>query len=700
MTPALRRWFPFLGWFPLHRDNLRADVTAGITVALILVPQSMAYAALAGLPVVYGLYAAFVPVIVASLWGSSPQLHTGPVAMLSLMSAAALIPLAAVGTGEFIGLSLMLAMMVGVLRLLLGVLRLGVLVNFISHPVTVGFTNAAALIIGLSLLNKILNVPMPRTESFLHDLWVTISQIDQAHAPTLVFAVSAALLIWTLQRRWPRLPAILVAVVLATTASWLIGFEQNVSTTPDRISDPALRNLVSEFVRDKAAIQEATREISLRSSAARQADILPNHEAEARALEVEAEVAPLRLRVKQLTEKVNEQRVILHRHELARLETPGGVMFVPSESLSEDQRRTAVSWRFVGVRDGAVSLSAGGDVVGRIPAGLPSFSAPPIRWELIFPLLPSALVMALIGFMEATSISKAVAARTRQRLDTNQELIGQGLANIVGSFFQSYVVSGSFSRSAVAARTGARTGLFAIISALGVVLVMLFLTPALYHLPQAVLAVIVMMAVFGLVRIDPLRHAWRVQRSDAIAGMITFVSTLVLAPSLASGIGIGVGITVALFLIRNLRPRAEILGRHPDGTLGGIKSHNLKPLSEHFVAVRFDGSLNFINIAYFEDIVLEALSRYPRTRAVLVIGSGINDIDATGEEKVRELSERLRQNGVELVLSSLKKQVQDICTRSGLCAIVGDENIFKTKELAIDTLHRRFGDRRSAYASS
>lgn len=684
----------------MRRDSVRADFTAGITVALILVPQSMAYATLAGLPVVYGLYAAFVPVIIASLWGSSPQLHTGPVAMLSLMSAATLIPLAAVGTEEFIGLSLMLALMVGVLRLLLGVLRLGVLVNFISHPVTVGFTNAAALIIGLSLLNKILNVPMPRTESFLHDLWVTISQIDQAHAPTGLFALTTGLLIWTLQRRWPRLPAILVAVVLATSASWLLGFEQDVRTTPDRISDPTVRRLVAEFVRDKAAIQEAALEISLRSSAARATDSHPERDAEARALQIEAEIAPLRLRVKQLTEKVNEQRVILHRHELVRLETPEGVTFVPSATLSEAQRRSATLWRFVGVRDGAVTLSAGGEVVGRIPAGLPAFSAPPIRWELILPLLPSALVMALIGFMEATSISKAVAAKTRQRLDTNQELVGQGLANIVGSFFQSYVVSGSFSRSAVAARSGARTGLFAIISAVGVVLVMLFLTPALYHLPQAVLAVIVMMAVFGLVRIEPLRHAWRVQRSDAIAGIITFVSTLSLAPSLASGIGVGVGLTVGQFLIRNLRPRAEILGRHPDGTLGGIKSHNLKPLSENFVAVRFDGSLNFINVAYFEDIVLEALSRFPRTRAVLVIGSGINHIDATGEEKVRELTERLRRNGVALVLSSLKKQVQDICTRSGLCSIVGEENIFKTKELAIETLHRRFDVRDSAFATS
>jgi anti-anti-sigma factor len=228
---------------------------------------------------------------------------------------------------------------------------------------------------------------------------------------------------------------------------------------------------------------------------------------------------------------------------------------------------------------------------------------------------------------------------------------------------------------------------------------MLFLTPLLYHLPQAVLAVIVMFAVFGLVRVAPLVHAWQVARRDAIAGIATFIVTLALAPSLAAGIGVGVALTIALFLVRTMRPRAEVLGRHPDGTLGGITAHGLKPLSENFVAVRFDGSLNFVNVSYFEDIVLEALARYPKTRAVLVIGSGINDIDASGEEKMRELALRLRENGVTLVLSSMKKQVQDVCARSGLCAIIGDENTFKTKERAIDALHERY-DRAPATAAA
>ncbi|MCK7579659.1 MAG: SulP family inorganic anion transporter [Chromatiales bacterium] len=187
VPPLAARLLPFLRWFPLRPGQLRADVVAGITVALVLVPQSMAYAALAGLPVVYGLYAAFVPVLIGALWGSSNHLHTGPVAMISLMSAAALVPFAAVGSPEFVGLSLMLAMLVGAICLALGLLRLGVLVNFLSHPVTIGFTNAAAIIIGLSLLNRILNVPMPRSDRFLHDMWVTVSQIGHAHLPTVLF---------------------------------------------------------------------------------------------------------------------------------------------------------------------------------------------------------------------------------------------------------------------------------------------------------------------------------------------------------------------------------------------------------------------------------------------------------------------------------------------------------------------------------
>ena len=208
----LTQLFPFLRWFPLRRDALRADVIAGVTVAMILVPQGMAYAALAGLPVVYGLYASFLPVIVASMWGASRFLHTGPVALLSLMSAAAIEPLASRGSDEFIQLSLLLALMVGVLRLLLGLFRMGVLINLASHPVILGFTNAAALIIGLSLVNSFINVPMPRSDTFLLDLWQVVQQLPLAHWPTLLFGLGTLVVLAWLRSHFPKLPGVLIEI--------------------------------------------------------------------------------------------------------------------------------------------------------------------------------------------------------------------------------------------------------------------------------------------------------------------------------------------------------------------------------------------------------------------------------------------------------------------------------------------------------
>ncbi|MFO7550103.1 MAG: SulP family inorganic anion transporter [Haliea sp.] len=348
------------------------------------------------------------------------------------------------------------------------------------------------------------------------------------------------------------------------------------------------------------------------------------------------------------------------------------------------------TWRFDSIEDGKIVLSSGGAVVGTIPEGLPAFNVPTLQWDLILTLLPAALVMALIGFMEATSISKAIASTTGERVDTSKELVGQGLANIAGSFFSSYTVSGSFSRSAVAARTGARTGMFAIISAIAVVLVLLFFTAYLYHLPQGVLAVIVMMAVFSLIRIKPLLQAWRVDRVSASIGVITFVATLLMAPAIANGILLGIALTVLHYLIRIMRPRAEIVSRKDDGTLGGIRAHQLEPVSEFFVPVRFDGSLTFINVAYFEDMILEALSEFPKARVILVIGSSINEIDASGEEKVREIAQRLKETDVQLMFSGLKHQVMQVMQCSGLVDELGKDVFFADKKTALETLEERF----------
>lgn len=692
MQALLYNLLPFLRWFPMTRDGLRADLFAGVTVALVLVPQSMAYAQLAGLPVVYGLYASFVPVIVASLWGSSSQLHTGPVAMLSLMSAAALIPFASPGSADFIQLSIMLALMVGILRLALGLFRLGAIVNVLSSPVIVGFTNAAALIIGLSQLSKVIGVPFPRTDTYLEDLARVVMQLPEMHLITVAFAVGAWLLIAGLRRKMPALPGVLVAVVVATIVSAAIGYEDNIEVATAHIQDKQMVAEVQTYDAAHRRIGQLTNEIADLNRKADDLDEQGGFERIEQAANLRAHAAVLKKQLKTLKAENTTRRVALHAMTLEGAPGPDGVLLLHrSQQVPDGHEPDGKVWRFNGVTENGVLVAAGGAVVGSIPEGLPSLAVPTIQWDLLLALLPAAIVMALIGFMEATSISKAIATTTGERVDTSKELVGQGLANIAGSFFGSYTVSGSFSRSAVAARTGARTGLFAIISALAVVLVLLFFTPYLYHLPQAVLAVIVMMAVFSLIRIQPLVQAWKIDRISAITGVITFVATLLMAPSIANGILLGVALTVLHYLIRTMKPRAEIVARKVDGTLGGIRAHGLQPLSETFVPVRFDGSLSFINVAYFEDIILEAHNEFPAAKAILVVGSGINDIDASGEEKVREVAKRLRDVGVTLMFSGLKHQVWKVFVRSGLVDELGMDAFYPDKQTALTTLSARYG---------
>ena len=678
----MNRFFPFLRWFPMPLDALRGDLIAGITVALILIPQSMAYATLAGLPVVYGLYASFLPVMVAAMWGASRFLHTGPVALLSLMSAAAIEPLASRGSDEFIALSMTLALMVGVMRLGLGVFRMGVLINLASHPVINGFTNAAALIIGLSLVNSFINVPMPRSDMFLRDLAHVVMQLPLAHWPTIAFGVGTLVLLWLLKKFFPKLPGVLVVVILGTVISAAVGFERTTLVAPERIEDAAAR---ADF--EKYAVLERVLNENKRAQADITRKVATLAKTDAHDYSLEAEALRLIGEEQSLKKQLYGQRVAVYQHGLVAVEGPDGR---PVYRAAPEWSWLATYWRFTGVKDGQFRLSGGGQVVGQIPAGLPGFAVPAMDLGVMTGLLGTAFIMALIGFMEATSISRALAAKSREKLDPNQELIGQGLANIVGSFFQSYVVSGSFSRSAVAAESGARSGFFAIVSALGVVVVMLFLTQYFYHLPQPVLAAIVMSAVFGLIDFKTLRHAWSVRRSDGVVGLLTFGATLVMAPQLASGVLVGVVLTILVFLHGVMQPRSEVLGRTKDGTLAGAASHDLPPISEHYVVMRFDASLVFINSAFFEQAVMRAISQFPQAKAVLVIGDGINRVDATGEEKLRALTGDLKMAGVALALSGLKKPVKEALIRAGLDAVIGPENLFPNKDLALRTLAERY----------
>jgi SulP family sulfate permease len=677
----LTKLFPFLRWFPLNGNDFRADIIAGISIAMILVPQSMAYANLAGLPVVYGLYASFLPVIIASMWGASRFLHTGPVAMLSLMSAAAIEPLATRGSDEFIQISLLLALMVGVLRLLLGLFKMGVLINLASHPVIVGFTNAAALIIGLSLLNSFLGVPMPRSDSFLSDLLQVIQLVPEAHVPTFIFALTTLILLKLLGKYLPKLPGVLIVVVLGIIVSNVTGFEDKEKVKPEQIVDIDAARIFAELSDNQQKLKK------IKSEQKHLLDTLEEVDSHGHVgVALQAELFRLQGEEKILKLNIYRNQVLAHKQVLITESTDNGTVYVAANKSSLFNK----VYRLSGFEEDQYIISRGGSVVGDIPSGLPSFTIPTFDLDLISYLFFTSFIIALIGFMEATSISRALAARTREKLDPNQELIGQGLANIVGSFFQSYVVSGSFSRSAIAARVGARTGMFAIISALGVLIVMMFLTDYLYHIPKAILAAIVMSAVFGLIDLRTMVHAWRVRRADGIASIVTFLATLIMAPRLADGVLVGIVFTILLFLAGTMKPRSEVLGRAPNGSLAGAASHDLAPISEDFVVMRFDASLVFINAAHFESAVMNALSYFPDAKAILVIGQGINRIDASGEEKLRSLAADLKAADVTLALAGLKKQIVEALERADLDSVIGKENIFSNSDTAILEMLQRY----------
>ena len=686
MTRILQKVFPFLRWFPIRPASLRADVFAGVTVALVLIPQSMAYAQLAGLPAYYGLYAAFLPVIVGALWGSSSQLATGPVAVVSLLTASALAPLAATGSEQFVALAIMLALLVGMIQFALGVFRLGALVNLISHPVIIGFMNAAAIIIGLSQLNKMIGVSMSRSDHFLNDIWGVLQQLADTHLLTLMMGASALLMMLLLKRYLPRLPGVLLTVVTMTLLSWAIGFENKMSVEVQKISSTMVRMEIQ-------VIQAVESEISeLKSSLVEQRSILKKarngnavHTADIATLDYQLDLANLKL-----ADRIKENRVrfqALRRHMFAVKTDNQGVYVV---SLQDETTAGSEQWHINKVDSKAVHMVVGGEVVGNIRPGLPAMAMPKLDRENFNALLSTAFVIALVAFMEAISIAKAMAARTRERIDPNRELIGQGLANITASFSQAFPVSGSFSRSAVNIGAGAVTGMSSVISGLLVLITLLFLTPLLYHLPQAVLAAIIMMAVVGLINFKSMLHTWQTQRHDGIAAIVTFFATLYFAPHLDMGILIGAGVAIVLFLLRQMHPRAVILGRLKDGRLGDIKTHHVEPVSPLFVALRYDGSLDFMNIDHFEDVMLHARIDYPEAKAILVVGDGINSMDASGEEKIRELIQNLKAANVVLAFCSLKKPVYDTFTRAGLIQQAGEENIYGTSESALQSLQARF----------
>lgn len=548
---ALKRLLPGKG-------TLKDDLVAGITVSLVAVPQSLAYAQLAGVPAYYGLYAVLIPTVIGALFGSSRQLSTGPVAMTSLLTAASIAPLAARGSDQFYAFVILLALVSGVFQILFGVLRMGALLNFLSHPVLMGFINAAALIIGLSQLPALLGVPVKQTEHFMVDVWGVLSNALAMHEISFAFGVAAFLMLIGFRRYLPKWPGVLITVAILTWISYFIGY-----------------------------------------------------------------------------------------------------------------------------------AAMGGRVVGAIPQGLPHFGLPAFEWHTFVQLVPAGFVIALISFMEAMSSSKVISIKTRTAWDQNQELVGQGLAKVAAAFSHTIPVSGSFSRSALNLASNARTALSSIVAAGFVLLTLLFLTPLLFHLPKPVLASIIMMAVIGLVNFRNFSKAWRANRDDGIASILTFVATLAFAPNIQNGILAGILFSLSLLLYRMMRPHVTVYGAHHQGAACDLPNADRPRVHPNLSILRFDGALRFMNVSYFEDALLKLYREHPGVKHILIESSGMNSIDASGVEMLGNLLERFCDDGIVLNFSGLKPQVHAILDRTAVLNEIGRQHIFIDERDAIEQLNRR-----------
>jgi MFS superfamily sulfate permease-like transporter len=692
----MTRVFPFMLWFKGYTlSALKIDFMAGLTVALVLIPQSMAYAQLAGLPAYYGLYASFLPPMIAALFGSSRQLATGPVAVVSLMTAASLEPLATAGSEAFIAYAVLLALAVGIFQLLIGVFRLGLIVNFLSHPVVNGFTNAAAIIIATSQLSKLFGVYVDKApHHYKTIIWVLKSAFAYTHWPTLLMGIFSIIIMYSLKKINPRIPNVLVAVMVTTILSWAIGFENNESIDIARIHSPAVIENVKTFNQTAREIFEAGEQ---RTKFIQELDKLKNH-ATGNSHLPSMEVLDIQYKITVANNRINVQkahfgqiRKALRDIRMFRVDRKEGLPdFYLQDALPQGVTTDHRIWRIkVGnkrLAEDDLLLTGGGAVVGFIPKGLPPLSLPAINVSKLLQMLPFAIIISLLGFMEAIAIAKAMAAKTGQRLDPNQELIGQGLANIMGSMGSSYPVSGSFSRSAVNLQSGAVSGVSSVITSFVVILALLFFTPLLYHLPQAVLAAVIMMAVIGLVNVSGFIHAWRAQWYDGVISIITCIATLVLAPHLEKGIYIGVALSLIVFLYKSMRPKVSSLSWHEDEALRGIEAHDLSGC-KYIDLVRFEGSLFFANASYLEDEINNRIQRRNDLKHIIIAAHGINDIDASGQESLSLIIDRLRSSGIGVSFSGINASVMAVLKRTHLFERIGEDHIYPTMEKAISAVH-------------
>lgn len=681
--------FPFLKWFKDYKSEyFKLDIVSGLTVALVIIPQSMAYAQLAGLPVHYGLYASLLPPLIAALFGSSRQLATGPVAIVSLMTAATLEPLATAGSNEYVMYAIILALTVGIFQFLLGVIRLGLIINLLSHPVVNGFTNAGAIIIATSQLSKMFGVYVDNSPHHYETIYnVVISAIDYTHIPTLLIGLLSIGIMFFMKRYFPRLPNVLFAVVVTIFIAYFIGFENNKTTTISNIESKSAIIIINKFNSSIDKLNKLSEDLTLVNKDLD--ELKKNGSSQDQILKTQFIFSEIELKKNELKETITHYRRKI-RDLKFHISNIGGIRkFLEVGNVHQNKQIDDGIWRIkVGynkIDTESIRMIGGGAVVGQIPEGLPSIEVPKVNVSIFMHLLPSAIIISLLGFMEAIAIAKAMASKTGQRIDANQELIGQGLGNIIGSFAGSYPVSGSFSRSAVNLQSGAISGLSSTFTSIVVAATLLFFTPLLYFLPQSVLASIIIMAVIGLINVKGFIHAWKAKWYDGAISIVTFIVTLLSAPHLEQGIYLGVALSIGIFLYKNMRPKISSLSRYYDLSLRDSEFHELEEC-QYISLIRFGGQLIFANANYLEDEINKRMRKKKDLKYLIIVCNSINDIDASGEEALGLLVERVRSGGYTILFTGMNETMVSVLKRTYLYEKIGDDCIFPTMEKALSSI--------------
>lgn len=544
---VLKKIIPILYWLPNYKKSqLSGDVIAGFTVAIVLIPQGIAYALIAGLPPIYGLYCALVPQLIYAVFGTSRQVAIGPVAMDSLIVATGVSTLALAGSDSYIAIAILLAFIVGSIQFLLGVFRLGFIVNFLSRPVITGFTSAVALTIGINQFRNLLGVDFYQSDQIylvLIDIWENIIDFNTS---TTVLGLASVILIISLKKISRKIPTALIVVVFGILIMKYFG-----------------------------------------------------------------------------------------------------------ESLS------------------------GVSIVREIPKGLPSFALPELDIAQIRELLPIAITLVMVGYLETISIGKSLEAKQDvYRIDANQELVALGLSNIFGSFFKAYPSASSFSRSAINEESGGTTGMSAIVSVIIVIITLLFLTPVFYYLPHSVLAAIIIVAVFGLVNFKEAIFLWKANNLDFWLLLATFIATL--SFGIDYGIMIGVGLSLIILIFRTSRPYVTELGKVPESNFYRNKERFSEVIIEDDILVfRFDAQLFYANSNYFRDFLDEmAEKKGSALRLIVLDAESINRIDSTGLEMLRERIKYYHKRGIQFYFAGVKGPVRDSLFRGNLLEIIELDNFF------------------------